>query len=241
MLEENAALPEGGHRGAVKRGSAACLSAGGMRIGKAVVKEVLLAIQPVGIEAAMQAADHLTQANDQKRESLTLALDRAQFEARRAQGHFDVVDPDHRLIAGELEAPRNEAHERVEALAARIAQLDERAEPFTEAQRETLLTLGCDLTAAWEYPAADITLRKRMLRTVLKGIILDNDEDPPGHELCLNWQRGVRTDLGIPRNCRGQHAKAADGDAIELVRELSKVADDNREDRLTLEKCQATW
>ena len=267
MLEDNGALREGGHRGAVKRGpallvglircarcgrklrvnysgstgrvpryvcvgsrvergSAACLSVGGLRIDEAVVKEVLLAIQPVGLEAAMEATAQLTQANDQKRESLALALERAQFEARRAQRQYDVVDPDNRLVAGELEGRWNEALERVATLEARIAELDERAEPFTQEQREALLRLGSDLTTVWEHPQSDIRVRKRIVRTVLKEIVLDNVEDPPGHELRLHWQGGVHTQLRIPRNGRGQHAKAADGDAIELVRELSKVADD---------------
>jgi hypothetical protein len=70
---------------------------------------VLAAIQPAGIEAALLAEEQLMQHNDQKRESLALALERAQFEARRAQRQYDAVDPDNRLVAGELERRWNEA------------------------------------------------------------------------------------------------------------------------------------
>jgi hypothetical protein len=66
-----------------ERGSASCLSAGALRLDEAVAAEVLAALQPVGIEAAFQAEEQLTQHNDQKRTSLTLALERAQFEVRR--------------------------------------------------------------------------------------------------------------------------------------------------------------
>ena len=86
----------------VERGSAPCLSAGGLRLDEAVVREVLAAIQPAGIEAALLAADQLAEVNDQKRESLALALERAQFEARRAQRQYDAVDPlcgGHRNVA----------------------------------------------------------------------------------------------------------------------------------------------
>ena len=45
----------------VERGSAPCLSAGGLRLDEAVVREVLSVIQPVGIEAALQAVDQLAE------------------------------------------------------------------------------------------------------------------------------------------------------------------------------------
>lgn len=210
----------------VERGSASCLSAGGLRIDEAVVTEVLSAIQPVGIEAALEATGTLAQENDQKRESLVLALERGRFEARRAQRQYDAVDPDNRLVAGELEQRWNDALERVAVLESRIVDLDACAAPFTEERRADLLALGSDLAVVWEQPEIDVGLRKRILRTVLKEIVLDNAEEPPGHKLRLHWQGGVHTQLFVPRNGRGQHAKAADMDVIELVRELSKVAAD---------------
>ncbi|MCP4406589.1 MAG: helix-turn-helix domain-containing protein, partial [Gammaproteobacteria bacterium] len=68
--------------------------------------------------------------------------------------------------------------------------------------------------------------RKRILRTVLKEIVLNNIDEPPMHELHLHWQGGVHTQLRVPRNGRGQHRRATDADVVELVRELSKVAED---------------
>jgi hypothetical protein len=113
----------------VERGSAPCLSAGGLRLDEAVAREVLSVIQPVGIEAALQALDQLADVNDQKRESLTLALERARFEAQRAQRQYDAVDPDNRLVAGELEQHWNKALEQVAELEAKITALDETIEP----------------------------------------------------------------------------------------------------------------
>ncbi|MCP4308611.1 MAG: recombinase family protein, partial [bacterium] len=112
----------GGSR--VERGSAPCLSAGGLRLDEAVACEVLSAIQPVGIEAALLAVEQLANVNDQKRESLALALERARFEARRAQRQYDTVDPDNRLVAGELEHRWNKALEQVAEWEAKITALD---------------------------------------------------------------------------------------------------------------------
>ena len=109
---------------------------------------------------------------------------------------------------------------------ARITALDDSLEPLSEEQRTGLMALGSDLPTAWDHPHTDVSLRKRILRTVLKEIILNNLDDPPVHELHLHWQGGVHTQLRVPRNGRGKHSRSTDADVVELVRELSKVAED---------------
>ena len=181
----------GGSR--VERGSAPCLSAGGLRVDEAVVNEVLQAIQPAGIEAALEAAAKLTQDHNQKRESLALGR-----------------------IAGA----------RVGFAIAQSPMHDAGVEPFTEEQRVQLQTLGSDLTTAWNHPETDVRLRKRIIRTVLKEVILNNIDNPPRHELRMHWHGGVHTQLRIRHNAPGQHGRAAHPDVHELIRELSKVAED---------------
>ena len=214
----------GGSR--LERGSAPCLSAGGLRLDDAVVSEVLSVIQPVGVEAALLAVDQLANVNDQKRESLALALERAQFETRRAQRQYDAVDPDNRLVASELEHRWNETLEKVAELKTKITALDDIVDPLTDEQRSSLMALGSDLSTAWDHPDTDVSLRKRIVRTVIKEIVLNNVDDPPVHELRLHWQGGVHTQLRVPRNGRVQHGRATDTNVVELVRELSKVAED---------------
>ena len=87
--------------------------------------------------------------------------------------------------------------------------------------------LARDLPTTWAHPHTDVSLRKRILRAVIKEIILDNLDDPSVHELHLHWQGGVHTKLRVPRNPRGKTGCCTDADVVELVRELSKVAEDN--------------
>src|SRR5207253_11002383 len=46
------------------------------------------------------------------------------------------------------------------------------------------------------------------------------------HRLHIHWAGGVHTELIVPRNKTGMHARRADGKVIELVGELVKVCDD---------------
>jgi DNA invertase Pin-like site-specific DNA recombinase len=208
------------------RGHAACLSLGGVNIERAVTDQVLEAIQPAGIQAALAAVEHLSQAHADKRRSLELALEKARYEARRAERQHDAVDPDNRLVAGELEARWNEALSRVFRLEEELAQIETAHKDLTDEQRQRLLQLGNDLSSLWHHPCAAHDLKKRILRTVLHEIVIDTDEEQHEHTLHLHWQGGVHTTLRVPRNGPGKRRVKTDRLAIDLIRELSKVCSD---------------
>ena len=91
------------HGGRVNRGAAACLSVGSVRVDQAVVDQVLEAIQPAGVRAALEVMEQALHDDETKRRAVELTLEKARYEARRAQRQFDAVDPENRLVAGELE------------------------------------------------------------------------------------------------------------------------------------------
>ena len=98
------------HGGRVDRGTAACLSLGSLRVDPAVVDQVLDAIQPAGMQASLDTLDiGRCTTTPTKRHAVELALEKARYEARRAQRQFDAVDPENRLVAGELEQRWNQA------------------------------------------------------------------------------------------------------------------------------------
>ncbi len=212
--------------GRTERGHSACLSLGGVAIERAVAKQVLAAIQPAGIEAALAAVEQHSEAWLEKRKSLELALQKARYEVRRAQRQYDAVDPDNRLVAGELEARWNDALSNVSKLESELAKLDESRSDLTGEQKERLFQLGRDLPSLWRHPDAPNELKKRILRAVLCEIVIDNDDDRRRHVLQLHWQGGVHTELRVRYNGTGQGRVRTEKTAKELIQELSKVVSD---------------
>lgn len=214
------------HGGRDARGSAACLSFGAWRVDEAVTEQVLQAIQPAGIQAALEALERLAHEQHDESEAFELALQKARYEEGRARRQYDAVDPENRLVADELERRWNTALTRVTELEQQVAALRGRQTSVTPEQRERLLELGRDLPTVWHHPAASPELKKRILRTVLCEIVIDDAEDRTVHVLNLHWQGGVHTELRVPRNQPGRHRRVTNGDVIELIRELSKVCTD---------------
>jgi hypothetical protein len=190
-----------------------------------VVQSVLTAIQPAGIEAAVKLAECAQVEDGEKRKALELALQRARYEEKRARRQFDAVEPENRLVAGELETRWNQALAQVAEAEVRLAAAEKAAEPLSEQQMQQLTALSEDLVTLWNHPDAPIQLKKRILRTVLTEIVIDNETDSKTR-LRLHWAGGVHTELQVERNKPGQHRYCADRSVIDLVSDLSKICQD---------------
>jgi len=214
------------HGGRVDRGSSACQSVGSLRVDHAVVGLMLEAIQPAGVEAARAAMNHAINEDTEKRRAMEMALEKARYEAKRAQRQFDLVDPENRLVAGELEARWNEAIGRVRDLEGRLGAERERVQPLSAQQERRLQELGSNLQIVWDHPDTSVELKKRILRTVIEEIVVRRDDGQHRNVLTVHWKGGVHSELSVKRNGSGQHGRVADEKAVELIEELSKICDD---------------
>lgn len=120
-----------------------CISFGGLRADHHVAQEVLRQLQPVGLRAALAAIDQCAQRCSEQIRHKELALQQAQFEVARARRQYDAVDPEHRLVASELERRWNEALRAQVMIEEELESL--RREPhqqLSEEQSEHLIAMG---------------------------------------------------------------------------------------------------
>lgn len=212
--------------GLVQQGADPCISFGGVRVDLAVEKVMLETLQPISIEASLAAASRVEHQEDEKRSAIRLALQKAQYEARRIERQYNAADPENRLVAAELESRWNQALQRVTELENRLAEAQETEPALVEADRRRLLELGEDLEEAWHHPQAPVTLKKRILKAVLQEIVVDVLDEPPQIHLRLHWSGGVHTELRVPKCRRGEHRRTTDREVVDLIRELAKVCRD---------------
>ena len=203
-----------------------CIAFSNMRIDAAVSAEVLRSISPLAIEAALQLiADH-EQAGAERLRQSELALQQARYEETYARRQYDAIDPDNRLVAGELERRWNERLAAVARLEEQIENLRrEQPRVLHDDERTMLLALADDLPRVWNHPAASTKIRKRILRTVLKKIVVTIE----GDRLCLmvHWQGGDHTRLEVVKNRIGQNRFETDMETVQLVCELARLLPDH--------------
>jgi len=203
-----------------------CIAFSNMRIDAAVSAEVLHAISPLAIEAALQLIADYEQAGAERLRQSELALQQARYEETYARRQYDAIDPDNRLVAGELERRWNERLAAVARLEEQIENLRrEQPRVLRDDERTMLLALADDLPRVWNHPAASPQIRKRILRTVLKEIVVTIE----GDRLCLmvHWQGGDHTRLEVVKNRIGQNRFKTNMETVQLVRELARLLPDH--------------
>ena len=70
-----------------------CLNAGAIQIDNAVAQSVLAALAPLGIEAALAAAERVEADHDNALAQWRLAVERANYEAQLAERRYRAIDP----------------------------------------------------------------------------------------------------------------------------------------------------
>jgi len=203
-----------------------CITFAGWRVDREIAAEVLEALRPLGVQAALDALEQTQNRTDEKRRSLELALQKARYEASRIERQYQATEPENRLVAAELEKRWNNALTHADDLERRLEDATASALQLTPEQREQLLTLGDDLERLWDHPSSTMALKKRVLRTVLEEVVADTTDEPPAVHLKLHWAGGTHTQLTVRKNRTGDHNNVNSEEVTELIRELALVCDD---------------
>jgi DNA invertase Pin-like site-specific DNA recombinase len=205
-----------------------CVRVGGVRIDEAVAGALLDALTPAGVKAALRAAEALEQDHDAALAQWRLQVERARYDAERAERRYRQVEPEHRLVARGLERDWEKA---LGALAEAEAELElrERQRPrtLTDQERGQLLALGADLGRVWSAPTTTDRDRKQLLRTLIEEVIVDVAREERRATLTLRWQGGALTELAVALP-KPQPAIRTDEDTIALLERLAAHYDDAR-------------
>jgi excisionase family DNA binding protein len=204
---------------------AKCVRFGAHRVDAAVAAEVLKVVQPEGLRAAIAAIDTRANECDEERRQIELAVEEARFEAQRAKRQYDRVDPDHRLVASELERRWNERLQALRDLEEKLAvRRTAAAHVLTDEERRVLLELGRDVERAWCHPGATIETRKHIVRAVLHEVVVLNKGATL--EVTLHWQGGDHTQISVARNRTGETRWKTSADVRALIEVLARQTAD---------------
>ena len=196
-----------------------CLTFGGARVDAAVAAELLRALAPVAIEAALEAERELVEGRTERRRIAELELRQARYEATLAERRYAACDPDNRLIAAQLERSWETALRRVAACEARLAAGEEMPAPTADAP--DLTGLAGDLEAAWNAPGTTMRTRQRLVRALVTDIVADVDEATREVVLVIHWKGGQHSELRVKKSRTGEHGCRTPEEALAVMRRMA--------------------
>ena len=199
-----------------------CLNIGGMQIDAAVAEAFVAALAPAGLEASLEAikqfeADHETTLAQFRRD-----VERARYNAQRAERRYRVVDPENRLVARGLEAEWESALQELKVAETELSSREHvRPRPLTREERDSILALGKDLKHVWSAPTTSDRDRKELLRSLLEDVTLRVERDNYNAHLTLRWRGGLFSEIDVPLpRSHPSPIRTAD-DTIDLLRRLA--------------------
>jgi DNA invertase Pin-like site-specific DNA recombinase len=204
-----------------------CLNVGGMVIEQAVVRAFLEAITPAAIEAVRLSVGQLESNHDAALSQWRLEVERARYEAERAERRYRSVEPENRLVARGLET---EWEKRLRDLTAAEMELrrreQQRPNSLGPEQLQRIQMLGSDIGQVWSAVSTTDRDRKELLRTLLEEVVM-NLKRAEGHaHLTLRWRGGAITALDVPVPRFKPMGPRTDEDTISLLRRLAALYPD---------------
>ena len=189
-----------------------------------MVAALLRTLSPEQIGLALAAADEVTGRHTRTHRAARLAVERAQYDADRAERAYGAVEPHNRMVARSLET-------RWEA---RLAALDQAQAALAAAREATpalpdrtaLQSLAADLPGLWHDPDTKDRDRKRLLRTLVSDVTLLPEPGSVPARIGVRWHTGAVDELTVARPRTSAQVRRTPTAAREMIAALRPDHDD---------------
>jgi excisionase family DNA binding protein len=195
-----------------------CRSVSARAVDDIVAERLLAALNPEEVALAFAAADEVTDRRARASRVAELAVERARYDADRAERAFHAAEPENRLVVRTLEA-RWET--RLAALADAQAALEatRNTTPPLPARADLQALVG-DLPRLWHAQTTSPRDRKRLLRTLIADITVLPETDRAKVRVGIRWHTGATDEITTDRPLPPGPAARTPADAVELIRAL---------------------
>lgn len=202
-----------------------CISFYGTSLERLVSEEVLRVVQPGAVKAAERAEELYYQQQKQKQQSILNALKQAEYEANRGFEQFNLADAKNRLVAFNLETRWEQSLKTVEKIKQQLDEIQKKHKVLTQQQRKKFRKLANDLHQLWHNRDTDIRIKKRILQTLIKEIMVDIEDDNSINAV-IHWIGGTHTQYQIKRRKKVKLPNDGYPDTKESIKQLAQIIPD---------------
>ncbi|MGH2743254.1 MAG: recombinase family protein [Thermoleophilaceae bacterium] len=209
---------ECGHSRADHVNTPACRSVKAAVVDELIVRRLLEAVAPEEVALALAAADEVADRRARSTRAVELRLERARYDAVRAERAFNACEPENRLVARSLEV---RWEEKLRELAEAEAELAEQHAPAPEPSREQIERLARDVPALWAAETTSGKDRKRLLRALIADVTLTSKPGSRELRVGICWRSGAAEEHTIERPKKRAEVTRTPPEAVELTRRLA--------------------
>lgn len=195
-----------------------CIGFGGSRVDAAIASEIIRAVEPMAIEAALEAERMHRDGEAERQQVAQFDLQQAQYDASLAERRYAACDPENRLIAAQLEKHWEAALRRVEICRSRLAAADA---PDASTPLPDFDGLAADLAIAWSAPGVTTRSRQQLIRALISDIVVDVDDGTREVVLTIHWRGGQHSQLRVRKPKTGEHGCQTPEQALAVMERMA--------------------
>jgi DNA invertase Pin-like site-specific DNA recombinase len=207
-------------------GLPACQHIRAPRVDAAVADAFLAALAPAELDALSRARRAQQQVDAALRTSAERQLERKRYAAALAERQFNRVDPDNRLVAGELErrweAALSEVRAAEEVLARQVSPQAITQLAMGKALNSKVVNLAGHLPRIWADEATTDAQRKALLRCLVDKVVLDRGERDIAL-IRIVWRGGAVTEREVKMRVNSVANLTRGGEMRDRVLDLARA------------------
>jgi DNA invertase Pin-like site-specific DNA recombinase len=220
-------------RDAIDYGADTCQSLSGAVLEVFVGERLLQAVAPAALELSLAAGEDIERQRKQLDDHWQQRLTRSRYDVEQARRQYAAVDPDHRLVARELERRWDEALQAAEQLQADYVRFQRDCPTqLSVLEREQIRALAQDLPGLWHADTTTPEDRQSIARLLLEQVTVAVEGNTDRVDVELRWAGGFVSRHMLYRPVQTYEQLANYG---ELVRRIDAL----RAERQTLSEIAA--
>ena len=187
-------------REAIEYGGELCQSLSGSSMESFVIDRLLQAISPASLELSLAASADIERQRRELDRHWQQRLTRSRYEVEQARRQYAAVDPDHRLVARELERRWDEALRSDEQLQADYALMRKESPPdLSDADRAQIRSIARQLPELWKSASTTSQDRQTIARLLLEQVTVTIEGESERVDIELRWAGGFTSHHGFVR------------------------------------------
>jgi len=175
----------------IEYGEDFCQSLSAKHLEPYLVNEVFRLLRPASLELALKAAENVEKERDRLHRLWQQRLERARYEAERAERQYRLIEPENRLVVRQLEKDWEESLVREQKLAEEYERFSiTKPRLLSAEEREAVRRLAADIPALWSRKTTTNASRKEILRELLEKVVVEVEGSSEKVNLEIHWAGG---------------------------------------------------
>ena len=209
--------------GKANYGAESCGALSAPRLDEIISNLALTALAPAALEVSLRIARELERERARIDGLWEKKLQRARYEAERAERQYHAVEPENRLVVRTLERAWEAKLEAERAVQEEYRRQQERqSRRLTVAEQNTIRELASNLPKLWSASTTKPSDRKSVLRILIERVMISIDENSEWVDLTVCWIGGHETRTRFRRPVGTLHQLEGHDELMARIHELRR-------------------